>query len=117
VLQFLCIVNLLYHLNLNFKAIFLNYSFFFSLRRERKLGLIPMPDEMAIKLLEESVGKVVLVKLKGGKSIRGILQGFDQHMNLLLGDAEDITISDKVDRLGTIIVRGDNVILISPPKS
>ncbi|WP_309492144.1 LSm family protein [Candidatus Hecatella orcuttiae] len=76
-----------------------------------------MPDDMAVKLLEESVGKVVLVKLRGGKSIRGRLQGFDQHMNLLLGEAEDVSEADKASGLGTIILRGDNVIMISPPKT
>ncbi|MHC1564023.1 MAG: LSM domain-containing protein [Candidatus Hecatellaceae archaeon] len=76
-----------------------------------------MPEDMATKLLEESLGKIVLVKLKGGRSIRGKLQGFDQHMNLLLGEAEDVSSADKADKLGTIIVRGDNVILISPPKT
>lgn len=75
-----------------------------------------MPEDMTTKILEDSVGKMVLVKLKGGKSIRGKLQGFDQHMNLLLIEAEDLSIADKIERLGTIIVRGDNVILISPPK-
>ena len=76
-----------------------------------------MPEDMATKLLEESIGKFVLVKLKGGKSIRGRLQGFDQHMNLLLGEAEDVSAAEKTDRLGTIIVRGDNVIVISPPQT
>jgi small nuclear ribonucleoprotein len=76
-----------------------------------------MSEDMSTKLLEESVGKVVLVKLRGGKSLRGKLQGFDQHMNLLLGEAEDISVVDNSDRLGTIIVRGDNVVIISPPKN
>jgi len=76
-----------------------------------------MSEDMSTKLLEESVGKVVLVKLRGGKSLRGKLQGFDQHMNLLLGEAEDIAVVDNSDRLGTIIVRGDNVVIISPPKN
>ena len=75
-----------------------------------------MPEDMATKLLEESLGKIVLVKLKGGRSIRGLLQGFDNHMNLLLSEAEDVSSTEKTDRLGTIIVRGDNVILISPSK-
>jgi small nuclear ribonucleoprotein len=74
-----------------------------------------MPEDMATKILEESLGKVVLVKLRGNKGIRGKLQGFDQHMNLLLGEAEDISNSEKSDSLGTIILRGDNVIMISPP--
>jgi len=71
--------------------------------------------EMATKILEESLGKVVLVRLKGGRSLRGKLQGFDQHMNLVLEEAEDITESAQTESLGTIVVRGDNVIIISPP--
>ncbi len=79
--------------------------------------MVKMPEDMATKILEESVGRVVLVKLKGGKSIRGKLQGFDQHMNLVLQEAEDASLTDKSHRLGTIIVRGDNVVVISPPKT
>ncbi|MFQ5762341.1 MAG: LSM domain-containing protein [Candidatus Bathyarchaeia archaeon] len=75
-----------------------------------------MPEDMATRILEESVGRVVLVKLKGVKSIRGKLQGFDQHMNLVLQEAEDVSSADKTSNLGTIIVRGDNVVVISPPK-
>jgi len=71
--------------------------------------------EMATKILEESLGKVVLVRLKGGRSLRGKLQGFDQHMNLVIEEAEDITESAQSESLGTIVVRGDNVIIISPP--
>ena len=70
---------------------------------------------MAVKVLDESVGKTVLIKLKGGKVIRGALQGFDQHMNLLLEKSEELLEEDKTNELGTIIVRGDNVIMISPP--
>ena len=68
-----------------------------------------------MKILEESVGKAVLVRLKGGRSLRGKLQGFDQHMNLVLEDADDISDANNSQKLGTIIVRGDNVIILSPP--
>ncbi|MGQ9469397.1 MAG: LSm family protein [Nitrososphaerales archaeon] len=74
-----------------------------------------MAMDMAVKVLDESLGKVVLIKLKGGKVIRGTLQGFDQHMNLLLEGSEEIQEEGNVNALGTIIVRGDNVIIISPP--
>ncbi|RJS83055.1 RNA-binding protein [Candidatus Bathyarchaeota archaeon] len=70
---------------------------------------------MATQVLEKSIGKIVLIRLRGGKSIRGQLKGFDQHLNLVLDKAEDITDSDNIKELGLIIVRGDNVIMISPP--
>ena len=70
---------------------------------------------MAVKELETSMGKVVLIKLKGGKVIRGNLQGFDQHMNLALEKAEEVSEDGQSTVLGTLIVRGDNIIMISPP--
>ena len=70
---------------------------------------------MAVQILEESLGKTVLIKLRGGKSIRGLLKGYDQHLNLVLDKAEDVTDSENVKELGLIIVRGDNVVMVSPP--
>jgi len=72
-------------------------------------------SEMTNKILEESLGKIVLVRLRSGKSIRGRLKGFDQHLNLVLDETQDTTNVENVKKLGLIIVRGDNVILISPP--
>ena len=74
-----------------------------------------MSVDMSIKVLDQSVGKVVLIKLKGSKIIRGSLLGFDQHMNLSLENAEEISEDGKPTPLGTLIVRGDNIIMISPP--
>jgi len=76
-----------------------------------------MSVDMAVRVLDESLGKIVLIKLKGGKVIRGVLQGFDQHMNLSLDNAEEVVEDGKVNSLGTLIVRGDNIIMISPPPS
>jgi len=70
---------------------------------------------MAVQILEDSLGKTVLIRLRGGKSIRGKLRGFDQHLNLVLEKAEDVTDMEKIEELGLIIVRGDNVVMISPP--
>jgi len=72
-------------------------------------------SDMATQILEESLGKIVLVRLKGGKSLRGKLKGFDQHLNLVLEETEDTTDMENVKKLGVLIVRGDNVIIISPP--
>ena len=72
-------------------------------------------SDMATQILEESLGKIVLVRLKGGKSLRGKLKGFDQHLNLVLEETEDTTNTENAKKLGVLIVRGDNVIIISPP--
>jgi len=74
-----------------------------------------MSVDMAVKVLDESIDKIVLIKLKGGKTIRGNLRGFDQHMNLLLDDSEEIPSDGEAKSIGTIVVRGDNVVMISPP--
>ncbi len=76
---------------------------------------IQLSVDMAVKVLDESLGRVVLIKLKGGKMIRGKLLGFDQHMNLLLEESQELLEEDKSNDLGTIVVRGDNVVIISPP--
>ncbi len=70
--------------------------------------------ETAHKVLAESLGSLVLVKLKGNKEVRGVLKSYDQHMNLVLSDSEEIQSDGSGKKLGTIIIRGDNVILISP---
>ncbi len=55
----------------------------------------------------------VLISLKGGREIRGVLQGYDVHMNLVLDKAEE-EINGQTVGIGTLIIRGDNVIYISP---
>lgn len=72
-------------------------------------------SEVAAKIFEDSLGKLVLVELKGGRTVRGKLYSFDQHMNLVLEDAEDVTNPESGRKVGTIIIRGDNVVLVSPP--
>ena len=70
---------------------------------------------MAVKVLDESINKMVLIKLKGNKTLRGNLLGFEQHMNLLLDQSEEVHSEGDSISLGSIVVRGDNVIMISPP--
>jgi len=67
------------------------------------------------KILEGCVNKVVLIKLKNKSTIRGNLQIFDQHMNLLLTESQDIT-GEEVKNLDKIILRGDNILIVSLPE-
>ncbi len=66
-------------------------------------------------LMNKSKDKVVLIKLRNTKTIQGILKDFDIHMNLTLQDAEDIS-EEKPEKLGTLLIRGDNILLVSMPK-
>jgi len=65
------------------------------------------------KILDGCINQVILIKLKNRTTIRGNLQGFDQHMNLILTEVEDIT-EDKVKNLNKIILRGDNILIVTP---
>ncbi len=67
-----------------------------------------------IKLLDDCVNKVIVIKLRNKKIIQGSLQAFDQQMNLILTNTEDIT-EDDVKSLDKIILRGDNIIMVSLP--
>jgi len=68
-----------------------------------------------VKTLVSCINKVILIKLRNNQIIQGKLQTFDEHMNLILLESEDIT-DDKVKNLDKIILRGDNVLIISLPK-
>ncbi|NPA86413.1 MAG: small nuclear ribonucleoprotein [Candidatus Diapherotrites archaeon] len=65
-------------------------------------------------LLNEAIGREVLVQLKNGMQIRGTLLAFDAHMNLTLDGAEEIEGVETKRKLGKILIRGDTVIFVSP---
>lgn len=73
-----------------------------------------MSTDISLKVLSKSLSEKVLVRLRNGKTIRGFLQGYDQHMNLVLENAEEIVDNENSNKLGQIVVRGDNIIMISP---
>ena len=67
-----------------------------------------------LSVLQNAANKNVIVELKGKREYRGVLDGFDPHMNVVLKNAEEIIDGTSVRKLSTVIVRGDNVIYISP---
>jgi small nuclear ribonucleoprotein len=71
-------------------------------------------SETAHKILEESLGSNVLIKTKEGVMIRGKLKSFDQHLNVVLENAEELRQDGTARKLGMVIIRGDTIILVSP---
>jgi small nuclear ribonucleoprotein len=69
--------------------------------------------ERPIDALDKAKGKKVIIKLKNGEEITGVLRALDLHLNLWLDDAEVQKNETKV-RLGTILVRGDTIVYASP---
>jgi len=67
-----------------------------------------------LNILQNSANKNVIVELKGKREYRGVLDGYDSHMNLVLKNAEERLEGNVVRTYKSVIVRGDNVIYISP---
>jgi len=66
-------------------------------------------------LLNNNKNKIIQIRIRDNKTIRGILQEFDRLMNLTLDDAEEIS-DTKTVKLGKILLRGNNIIAISLPE-
>ncbi len=66
-------------------------------------------------LLNNNKNKIIQIRIRDNKTIRGILQEFDRLMNLTLDDAEEIS-DTKAVKLGRILLRGNNIIAISLPE-
>ena len=81
-----------------------------------------------LDLVRLSIDERVFVKCRGDRELRGRLHAFDQHMNLVLGEVEETITTREVDQetdeelvktskrnIDMLFVRGDVVILLSPP--
>mmetsp|Transcript_7099 Transcript_7099/g.10850 ORF Transcript_7099/g.10850 Transcript_7099/m.10850 type:complete len:90 (-) Transcript_7099:90-359(-) len=84
--------------------------------------------EVPLDLVRLSIDERVYVKCRNGRELRGRLHAFDQHLNLVLGDVEETLTNTQMDEetgeelikkstrtIGMLFVRGDIIVLISPP--
>ncbi|MBI4020099.1 MAG: hypothetical protein HY367_02095 [Candidatus Aenigmarchaeota archaeon] len=67
-----------------------------------------------LDVLGSSVDKRIIVKTKNGEDVTGILKAFDSHINIWLDEAK--IEGEKEVKLGKVLIRGDNIVYISPGK-
>ena len=73
-----------------------------------------MEQSRPLDALNASRHKRVIVDLKNGKQLIGELEAFDIHINVVLKNAEERIDGEVKRKIGTLFVRGDTIIFISP---
>lgn len=67
------------------------------------------------KKVQKLVGLKIQVEMKGDQHIlEGTLKSVDDYLNLHLMDATEISDGERLRSLGSVVLRGNNVILIIP---
>ena len=79
-------------------------------------------------LIRLSLDERIYLKCRGDRELRGKLHAYDQHLNMVLGDVEETVMTTEIDeeteevhhektsrKVDMMFVRGDVVILVSPP--
>lgn len=84
--------------------------------------------EEPLDLIRLSLDERVFIKCRGDRELRGRLHAYDQHMNMVLSEVEEVAYvkedvagqAEPVTRqlrrgIEMIFVRGDSIILVSTP--
>jgi len=71
-------------------------------------------SERPLDALNAARGKRVIVELKNKQQIIGKLKAFDIHINTVLDEAEERENGEVKRKLGTVFIRGDTIVIISP---
>ena len=69
------------------------------------------------EVLQRTVGKKIRVMLKDDRIWVATLVGYDEHMNMVLDDAEAEPGTAQARKLGRVVLRGSNVVGIGLPES
>jgi small nuclear ribonucleoprotein len=64
------------------------------------------------KLLQQTIGKDVLIRLKNNITVKGKLKSFDHHLNLFLNEGK-IESKEGTEQLQDMLLRGSDVLVVS----
>jgi small nuclear ribonucleoprotein (snRNP)-like protein len=68
--------------------------------------------------LRNSLGSRVLIKLRSGVSLHGLLHAYDQHLNMCLGNVDEVEAKTNNRRhIGMMYLRGDGVVMVTREES
>ena len=65
------------------------------------------------RFLETSVNKTIMIKLKDNRTIKGVLHSFDEQMNLVLKNTQEISENKETTQLNEILLRGNVIVAVS----
>ena len=71
-------------------------------------------ENRPFNILDNSLNKSVMIKLKGGAEIRGIMTAYDVHLNIVLENAEQLENGEVKRKLGRMLIRGDSIVFLAP---
>lgn len=63
--------------------------------------------------LKSYLDKSISLHLNKNRKVNGTLRGYDQFMNLVLGDAVEETSSNSVNKLGMVVIRGNSIVQVN----
>jgi len=67
------------------------------------------------KKIQTLIGQKIRVEMKGDKNIlEGVLESADDYLNLYLTATTEIADGERKRVLGSVVLRGNNIILINP---
>ncbi len=67
--------------------------------------------DVPTRILDRVVGQRVTLRLKDSRELAGRLTGVDEHMNLVLEEAQETT-PEVTRHLGRVVLRGSNVVTL-----
>lgn len=67
------------------------------------------------KKVQNMIGQMVQVEMKGGQHIlEGTLESADEYLNMHLINTVEIVDGERAKSLGSVVLRGNNIIIINP---
>lgn len=67
------------------------------------------------KKVQKLIGSKIQVEMKGDLHIlEGVLKSADDYLNLHLVDTVEISDGERLRSLGSVVLRGNNIILVTP---